>query len=79
VVGFYLPGYMSGLNMPGYHLHFISDDRKSGGHILDLEAGPNTTIELDGTPQLFASIPEAGNAKIDTGKDVSADLAKVER
>lgn len=79
VVGFYLPGYMNGLNMPGYHLHFISDDRMSGGHILDLEADPNTTIELDGTPQVFALIPEAGDTKINTSKDVSVDLAKVER
>lgn len=23
----------------GYHMHFISDDRKSGGHVLDFEGG----------------------------------------
>jgi len=79
VIGFYLPGYMNGLNMPGYHLHFISDDRKSGGHILDFEAEANTTIELDATPQLFAWIPGANDTKIDSGKNMSGDLAKVER
>ena len=36
IVGFYTPVFFKGLNVAGYHLHFISDDRKSGGHILDL-------------------------------------------
>lgn len=34
VVGFWCPQYVNGINVPGYHLHFIADDRKSGGHIL---------------------------------------------
>ncbi|MCF8061404.1 MAG: acetolactate decarboxylase [Deltaproteobacteria bacterium] len=30
-----------GVNVPGYHLHFLSEDRGSGGHVLDfrLEGG----------------------------------------
>ena len=28
---------MDGINAPGWHLHFISDDRASGGHVFDLE------------------------------------------
>ena len=38
IVGFYLPAFMKGVNMPGYHLHYISSDRKSGGHVLDFTA-----------------------------------------
>ncbi|HXX55499.1 MAG TPA: acetolactate decarboxylase, partial [Methanoregula sp.] len=53
IVGFFLPGFMSGPNMAGYHLHFISDDRKTGGHVLDFSAGADTIIELDATPQIF--------------------------
>ena len=34
IVGFLCPQYINGINVTGYHLHFISDDRKSGGHIL---------------------------------------------
>jgi len=34
IVGYWCPDYISGINVSGYHLHFISDDRKSGGHIL---------------------------------------------
>lgn len=36
VVGLYCPSYMSKMNNHGWHLHFISSDRKYGGHILDL-------------------------------------------
>ncbi len=35
LVGFWCPEYAKTLNLPGYHLHFISDDRKSAGHLLD--------------------------------------------
>jgi acetolactate decarboxylase len=35
IVGFKLPKYMEGVGVSGYHLHFISADRKRGGHLLD--------------------------------------------
>lgn len=35
LVGFYFPKYFEGVNMPGYHFHFISDDRTKGGHVMD--------------------------------------------
>ena len=34
LVGFWCPEYAKTLNLPGYHLHFISADRRSGGHLL---------------------------------------------
>ncbi len=37
MIGFRMPGYMTGLNVPGYHFHFITEDRKRGGHVLNLE------------------------------------------
>ncbi len=35
IVGFRLPASMSGINVPGYHFHFLSDDKARGGHIID--------------------------------------------
>lgn len=35
LVGFRCPAYVKGINVPGYHFHFISEDRKQGGHLLD--------------------------------------------
>ncbi|MDD1664251.1 MAG: acetolactate decarboxylase, partial [Methanomicrobiales archaeon] len=50
-VGFYTPASAEGLGFPGYHLHFITDDRSRGGHVLDLamEAIP---VQLDATPRV---------------------------
>lgn len=38
LIGFRLPDSVKGDNIPGYHLHFITADRKAGGHVLGLEA-----------------------------------------
>lgn len=35
IAGFCFPDFTQGLNVPGYHLHFLSHDHLSGGHILD--------------------------------------------
>ena len=45
MVGFLVPnlGYV---NPPGYHFHFLSEDRKRGGHLLDCEIR-KAKIEID--------------------------------
>jgi acetolactate decarboxylase len=35
IVGFRFPAYLAGINLPGYHCHFITADRRAGGHLLD--------------------------------------------
>jgi acetolactate decarboxylase len=35
MVGFRFPSYMEGINDAGYHFHFITQDRKAGGHVLE--------------------------------------------
>ncbi len=58
IVGFRFPEFMDGVNVPGYHFHFISDDKSSGGHVLDLKSekiliefaeAKNFTVEFPGT------------------------------
>jgi acetolactate decarboxylase len=39
LVGFWSPPYATSFNVPGYHFHFVSDDRTFGGHVLDLSEG----------------------------------------
>ncbi len=34
ISGFWFPAWMQGVNYAGYHLHYITADRTSGGHIL---------------------------------------------
>ena len=31
----YFPDYMDGINASGWHMHFISKDRKLGGHVFE--------------------------------------------
>ena len=38
----YYPDYMDGINASGWHLHFISDDRSSGGHVFDISMEKGT-------------------------------------
>jgi acetolactate decarboxylase len=38
LVGFWSPGFSSAFSVQGYHFHFISADRRHGGHLLDVEA-----------------------------------------
>ncbi|MBV5331316.1 acetolactate decarboxylase, partial [bacterium] len=35
LIGFYTPAFVPSLNVPGVHLHFITEDRLSGGHLLE--------------------------------------------
>ena len=35
MLGFRFPAYAEGIEVGGYHLHFISEDRTRGGHVLD--------------------------------------------
>lgn len=41
VLGFYTPEQMNGINVPGYHFHFLTHNKNAGGHIIDarLESG----------------------------------------
>ncbi|MBI5814042.1 MAG: acetolactate decarboxylase [Nitrospinae bacterium] len=38
LVGFRFPAYLKNVNVPGWHMHFLTKDRKRGGHALDLRA-----------------------------------------
>ncbi|MDD1657314.1 MAG: acetolactate decarboxylase [Methanomicrobiales archaeon] len=72
VVGFYTPPFAKGIGVTGYHLHFLSADRMTGGHILDLEVD-DTPVVLDITPRFTVVLPESGDF---TGMDLSGDLSK---
>ena len=79
VVGFYTPVFFEGLNVAGYHLHFLSDDYHTGGHILDFTVPANVTVEYDITPVFEMSLPTSGDfTGVDLSQDLSRELAQVE-
>jgi len=57
IVGFKCPDYIEGVNVPGYHFHFISDDEKAGGHLLECEV-KKARIEIDNTAEFFMVLPK---------------------
>lgn len=58
MVGFRFPDYAEGIEVSGYHLHFISEDRRRGGHVLDSRSR-GLRVRLDPSSQLRVELPPA--------------------
>jgi len=80
IVGFRCPAYTQGVNVPGYHLHFLSNDRSRGGHILSfiLEEG---ICQIDTLDKYFLQLPAEtpAFAEADLSQDRSGELKAVEK
>jgi len=78
LVGFWTPDYAKALNVPGYHLHFISADRKKGGHLLQCR-GSNLRLQIQRDGEYRLALPETEDfLKADLRHDPAADLAQAE-
>jgi acetolactate decarboxylase len=78
LVGFWTPEYAKTLNVPGYHLHFLSADHKSGGHLLEC-SGLNLRLQIQREGDYRVALPETEDfVKVDLRRDPGADLAKAE-
>ncbi len=78
LVGVRCPSWVAGLNVPGYHWHFLSDDRKVGGHVLDLRVREGRVrydvcrdwaVKLDGSD---------GFNSTDLGRNLNKEIRRVE-
>jgi acetolactate decarboxylase len=80
IVGFRCPAYVKGINVPGYHLHFISEDRTRGGHILSFKMASGQ-CEVDVLHQYSLSLPTntLQFAETDLSKDRSKELQEAEK
>ena len=78
LVGFWTPEYARTLSIPGYHLHFLSDDHLRGGHLLDC-AGAKLSLQIQQEGSYHVAIPETEDfLKADLRRDPAEDLAKAE-
>ncbi|KAB5545486.1 alpha-acetolactate decarboxylase [Coniochaeta sp. 2T2.1] len=79
VIGFQSPRYMEGIGVPGIHLHFITADRKRGGHILALDTGGHVELKAAALTKLHLELP-VGDEEFDRAELVSdaAGVAQVE-
>jgi acetolactate decarboxylase len=57
MLGFRFPAYAEGIEVGGYHLHFISDDRSRGGHVLGSRTANGLRARLDPSNDLHVELP----------------------
>lgn len=57
MIGFWFPKSASSINLNDYHFHFISEDRNSGGHVLDCKLD-NVIIEIDYISNVYIMYPQ---------------------
>jgi acetolactate decarboxylase len=78
LVVFYTPNYAAMLNVPGFHAHFVSDDKKVGGHVLNLKMASGTA-QIDSIDKLQVELPQSQEFHdTDLTKVDPADVHKVE-
>ena len=73
LVGFRFPDYAQGLNVAGYHFHFITADRRSGGHVLqcrltqgELQIDREADLRVELPPEVSLPVPDQAASKRET-------------
>ncbi|HEY6729426.1 MAG TPA: acetolactate decarboxylase [Solirubrobacterales bacterium] len=56
MLGFRFPAYVEGIEVAGFHLHFISADRSRGGHVLSSRTG-ELRVRIDPSDDLRIELP----------------------
>ena len=78
LVGFWSPEYVRTLEVPGYHLHFLTDDRGAGGHLMEC-AGRKLRVQVSLVSELRVALPENEEfLKADLTCDPARDLERAE-
>jgi acetolactate decarboxylase len=79
MVGFWSPGTLGGLNVPGWHLHFLTAARDGGGHVLDCRSA-DLRLMTQELPEVRIAMPETeAFLRADLTRDPTADLNRAER
>jgi acetolactate decarboxylase len=79
MLGFRFPGYVEGIEVSGYHLHFIADDRSRGGHVLGSSSN-GLRLRLDPSSELHVELPPGIDlADPDLAASTHAAVERVER
>jgi len=79
VAGFFTPAFMSSLNVPGLHLHFLSSDLQHGGHLLECRPR-KVRIDIQFIDRLELSLPMTLDYLTqDFTRNATADLDRAER
>lgn len=59
MVGFRFPAFVEGIEVAGYHLHFVDQDRTRGGHVLGSRSSGPLRARIDPSDDLHIELPPA--------------------
>ena len=69
MLGFRFPDYAEGIEVSGWHLHFITEDCRRGGHVLDSRAtavhvgiDPSSDLHVELPPEVDLGSPQAATS-----------------
>ncbi len=78
MIGLRCPAFMKGINVPGYHFHFLTRDRKGGGHLLDVTID-RAVVKIDRTSIFHMILPEDQDFyRLDMEKGTGNAISEVE-
>jgi acetolactate decarboxylase len=79
LVGLWSPSFSGAFSIPGYHFHFVSDDRKHGGHLLECSAGA-LRLRVEALTDFHLALPENETfLRADLSKNTADELAYAEQ
>jgi acetolactate decarboxylase len=78
LVGFRLPGYVKGVNAPGWHLHFVDAERRHGGHVVNFSVREGE-LRCCNANDFQIRLPDAATLSgLNLARDWSAELKQAE-
>lgn len=78
MAGYVTPNFMADLTVPGLHLHFLTEDRQRGGHLLACTTR-HITVALQHLPRLEVELPVSIDyMTAEFTRDLQADLDEAE-
>jgi acetolactate decarboxylase len=80
MVGFRFPAFVEGIEVAGYHLHFVDAERRRGGHVLGSRAAGPLRVRIDPADDLHVELPPAVDlADPDLAAETHAAIDAAER
>jgi acetolactate decarboxylase len=79
LIGLWSPEFAASFSVPGYHFHFLAEDRQKGGHVLESRSS-DVDIEGCSINEMHVSLPETKEfLQADFTRDPVNDLLEAER
>ena len=79
LVGMWTPAWQQGIGLPGWHLHFLSEDRLRGGHVLDVALAQRASARIESYTRFELVLPSNPEfAGLDLARDLAAQTQAVE-